>query len=244
MVTSEHVAVNAGTPATPVASVFRSMNAAPTGSARFRVPGRSSAKSPRPSFAEAFRLLAAQMIHPANGDHRQTILIMGAYRGDGRTTVAANLGIALAEAGRRVALVDADVHRPGLAQLFPAPGEGGAVPLLPLVGGGRSAGAVFAVTPSDVSGLALAKQDGRAGAPVDMRTVEQALTALRSVTDNIIIDSPPCLSFSDPFFLAPLVDGILYVVRRRRQDAAAQRTVQQQLSSLGARVLGVIYNET
>jgi polysaccharide biosynthesis transport protein len=242
MVASDPVALNSGTPAAQVGDVFRSLNAT-SGPERFRVPGRSKAKPPRSGFAEAFRLLAAQILHPASGRCLQTILIMGANRAEGRTTVAANLGIALAETGRRVALVDADLHQPGLQQLFPTPGGGSADPLSP-PGGGRSTDTGFAVTRSDVAGLALVQPRVAAGATADMRTVEQALSALRPLADHIVVDSPPCLRFSDPFFLAPLVDGVLYVVRRRRQDAGAQQAIQQQLSSLGAKVLGVVYNET
>jgi polysaccharide biosynthesis transport protein len=69
------------------------------------------------------------------------------------------------------------------------------------------------------------------------------LAELRPLADFIILDSPPCLAWSDAFFLAPLADSVLYVVRRRKQNVDAQRNIQVQLAGMGVNVLGVVYNE-
>lgn len=244
MVTSDHVIMNAGTLAAQAADVFRRPEPGAIGPARFRVLGRSTTRAPKPRFAEAFRMLALQTIHPADGSNLKAILVMGAYRGEGRTTVAANLSIALAETGRRVALVDADVRQPGLARFFPAIGGAGSTPLLPPAGGQGGSGSALVVAPTDVAGVALVQQRAGGAEPMRISNVDQVLDVLRPAVDSIVIDTPPCMSYSDAFFLAPKVDAVLFVVRRRRQDATAQRGIQQQLSALGARVLGVVYNES
>jgi Mrp family chromosome partitioning ATPase len=186
-------------------------------------------KGVRRQFAEQFRLLALTVDELAGADGLKTILVMSAYPKEGRSITAANLGIALAEIGRRVALVDADVDRRGLSRLFEVdeqPGTAAARDVPPALG-------------TDVAGLTIVP----ASALGDQALVEKVLGSLRPNVDYVLIDSAPCLGSAAGFLLVPHVEGILYVVRRRAQDVAAQRAVQSQIKRLGGRVLGVVYNE-
>jgi len=182
--------------------------------------GRASA-----AYAETFRVLALQVLGSAQDRDLRSLLVMGAYPGDGRTTTVANLAIALAASGKRVVAVDADSACPTLASLFglaPRDAEHGPVD-------------------ADVRGVpVLTLAPGSNG---DGTRTNELLGRLREQADFVLVDSPPCSRASDGFGLAPLVDAVLYVVRRRQQDVQLQRSVQSQLSRLGANVLGVIYNE-
>jgi len=68
------------------------------------------------------------------------------------------------------------------------------------------------------------------------------LKELTEMADLVIVDTPPCLIYSDAFVISHLVDGILYVMRAGAQNKAAQRRVQRQLSQSKARLLGVVFN--
>jgi Mrp family chromosome partitioning ATPase len=189
----------------------------------------------RPEYAEAFRLLALNMRQVAASTSLRSILVMGALPGDGRTLTAANLGVALAGTGCRVVLMESDGRKPQLARLFGAAPEAWAAEAPLNVDRPRAA-------PTGVPNLAVVLPVARDGVLARM-ALPPLLAALRSVADFVILDSPPCLQFADGFLLSTHTNGVLYVVRRRQQDAAAQRAVQEQLARLGANVLGVVFNE-
>jgi Mrp family chromosome partitioning ATPase len=205
-------------------------------SSRFRVAGGAAGKSLRPDFAEAYRMLALQVQQRATTQQLRTLLVMSAYRGDGRTTVAANLGVALTELGLRVVLVESDTRRPALAALFPemsdAPASTSDDRMGPM--------GLVPITEADLVVWRPQTLQVSPPRPVDVKAV---IEAARSAVDIVILDSPPCLRYADAFSVAPLVDGVLFVIRRRAQSVDAQRTVQEQLGQLGAKVLGVVYNE-
>ena len=202
---------------------------------------RGSLRNPKAEFIESFRLLAASLrtMHASRRLH--TVLVMSAYPGDGRTTTVLNLGIALAEAGSRVLLVDADLRRPALARLLgiePAP------PLQAILANGHlPAPEATPGQPTEIEGMRVLPAE-----PIPRHHPLPALEPLarwladHAEVDHIILDSPPCLHYADAFQLAPLVDGVLYVVRRRRQDPEAQRGVRAQLEQLGANLLGIVFN--
>ncbi|HLH74616.1 MAG TPA: hypothetical protein VKX96_15115 [Chloroflexota bacterium] len=184
-----------------------------------------AATEPRSAFAETFRLLAVNVESLAVSQQTQVILVMSAYPKEGRTTTVVNLGQSLAELGHRVVIVQSDLptqngkgkddlKKPGLLA-GPAIGK-------PIVPG--------TMMPLNVTG----------GNPAAMK---ELLATLRPLTDFILLDSPACLQQADAFVLAPLVDGVIYVVRQRRHDVAAQRDIQAQLARLGVRVLGAVFNE-
>lgn len=181
------------------------------------------------SFEEAFRLLALHVERQKSPNQMHSVLVMGGYAGDGRTTTVCNLGLALARRGRRVLLVESDFHKPELAKLlqleFATPDW-------------DSPNISLTVASAAVPGLLVARPTpGGASEPASF------LSALRPLADFIILDSAPCLSHAESFFWASHVDGILYVIRRRPQDVGRQRYVQEQLTQLGAKMLGVVYNE-
>lgn len=204
-----------------------------TPTARFRLAGPRRSKSPRAEFAEAYRLLAVQLRPVIRQRNVRSLLIMGAYPGDGRTTLVANLGLALAETGTSVVLLDADTHHSSLAQVFP---EAERTSSSESLHGLR----VISGPPRDLILWEPARADGR---PDSAPSFESAISAALQYADMALIDSPPCLVSSEAFSLAAMVDAVLFVVRRRRQDVDAQRSVQEQLTRLGVTVLGAVFNE-
>jgi Mrp family chromosome partitioning ATPase len=193
-------------------------------------------KDVRHTFSESFRILAQNIEYLADKEGLQAILVMGAYPGDGRTTIVANLGISLAMKGYRVILIDADDQNPYLGKTV--------VP-------GRKPTHYWLRRALKYRGWTLnwvPDQEIILVAPDDPKQLEpnaiaQLLRSLKSTYDFILIDSPPCLGNADAFQLTPLVDGVIYVVRRRPQDIEAQRRVKSHLDSLNVNLLGVIYNE-
>lgn len=204
-------------------------------------PGGSAPRRPA-DFAESFRLLALTVERLNELGKLKTILVMGAYPGDGRTTTVNHLGLALAEMGRRVILVEADGQQAGLSRLLSADGN------RPATASPPAPAEQFFLSPELVHEttnphLGLVRHSSLGLAEAEPTAWEALLARLRPAADYIILDSPPCLKNADAFFLAPIVDGVIYVVRRRAQDVEAQRTIQARLTRLGATVLGVVFNE-
>lgn len=205
--------------------------------ARYAVTRFLRRRGPGQSFRESFRLLALTIGQAAERESLKTLLVMSAYPGDGRTTVAASLGTALVEAGGRVVIVEGDGRRPGLERRFARSGAAAAREAK----GDRADATTLRV--ADIPGLELVLPARQKGSPVTADALKRLLPGLQPTADFVIIDSPPCLAYSDAYHFAPLVDGIVYVVRKRSQGVADQRKVQAQLERLGAKVLGVVFNE-
>ncbi len=187
----------------------------------------------RPEFAEAFRLLALELISrqtPGPDAHPvKTVAVLGAYRGEGRTLTVAGLAAALAELGHKAIAVETDRRQSGLAWLL---------------GVSPNAARVSAsgCLETRVSDLLLLPRAVAGNWLENAETVRKLVAMLRQQADYVIFDSPPCLQYSDAFLLAAAVDGVMFVVGRRQQDAEQQRVIQARLARLGANTLGLVYN--
>jgi Mrp family chromosome partitioning ATPase len=219
-----------------VADACRQITSAVSGRA-VDAPTSSIGGAGASSFVETFRLLAVNVQQMAVTQGIQSILVMSAYAGDGRTLTVVNLARALAEMGLRVVVVETA-----------GPAVAPARPLALSANGKGPASANGTASAADAAAAYLrasrtAAQSTLSVTQGDPAAIKDMLEALRPLTDVVLLDSPACLHNADAYMLAPLVDGVIYVVRRRRQDVNAQREIQAHLTRLGARVLGAVYNE-
>jgi capsular exopolysaccharide synthesis family protein len=197
-------------------------------------------------FAEAYRALRANISFSSIDNPVKTILVTSAAPREGKTTTVINLGIIMAQAGPRVLIVDADFRRPSLHHIFGfLPNGKKTLPGLSnlIVGNSRLEEVLL---PSGFSRVGLVPAGIAPPNPnelISSRRMKAVISELAEQADIVLIDSPPCLLYSDAFLLAPLTDGVLYVVRAGAQDKAAQRRVQRQLQQAKARILGVVFND-
>jgi non-specific protein-tyrosine kinase len=173
---------------------------------------------------------------------RHAFVITSPERGDGKTTVAANLARAVAQAGLRAVLVDADLRRPALHAHFAQPGEPG---LRDVLEGTRTAADV--IRPTDVPNLFLIP----AGAPSDRagQILEAAdwpgiLKKLRAEFAVVLVDGPPVLDVSDPLVLAAPSDGVLLVLASSNVPRDVLGQAQEEINAAGGNVLGLVVNRT
>ena len=204
-------------------------------------------------FAEAYRALRANIGFSSIDQPVKTVLVTSASPREGKTTTVINLGIIMAQAGTQVLIVDADFRRPSLHTMlgnsvargqfwsdseFTPPG------LSNLIIGNK----VFAevVLPTQFAQLSLLPAGVMPPNPGELLGSERMRTVIKDLTeraDMVLIDSPPCLLYSDAVVFSRVTDGVLYVLRSGPQDKAAQRRVQKQLQQAKARVLGVVFND-
>lgn len=197
------------------------------------------ARSPRSPAAEAYRTLRANLQFASLDRDVRTLLITSADQGDGKTTVAANLGVALAEGGRRVLLIDADLRRPGVHTLFDlslTPGLSNAL---------LEEDAELPAQATAIGGLSVLTAGDPPPNPgefVASARLARLLGRVRSSFDYVVIDSPPVSLVADAAVLAPTVDGVLLVVSAGRTKRDLARKAKEQLERVGARLLGVVLN--
>ncbi|MFI5269963.1 MAG: tyrosine-protein kinase family protein, partial [Chloroflexota bacterium] len=146
----------------------------------------------------------------------------------------------------RVLIVDADFRRPSLHHIFGfLPNGKKTLPGLSnlIVGNSRLEDVRL---PSGFARVSLVPAGIAPPNPnelISSQRMKNVIADLAEDADYVLIDSPPCLLYSDAYLLAPLTDGVLYVVRAGSQDKSAQRRVQRQLQQAKARILGVVFNE-
>jgi capsular exopolysaccharide synthesis family protein len=207
-----------------------------------RLPRLIAQTDPSSIEANAYRTVRANIeLMSDNGPFRR-IAVTSAAGGDGKSTTAANLAIVAAQGGRRVCLVDADLRRPTLHDVFGLPNVDGLavalehgtpltsvahatdMPNLSIVVAGRGADETFhdLVTPQRL-GKVLAES-------------EEAF-------DLVIFDTPPVISVADALNVAAVCDGVILVVRAGGIPFSVLRRTIGQVKQVKGRVLGVLLNQ-
>jgi capsular exopolysaccharide synthesis family protein len=195
---------------------------------------------PKSPVAEAYRTLATNVQYLASQRPLSMILITSAAGSEGKTTTAANLAVALAQTGRRIILVSADMRRPRLHQYF---GIENGVGLSTILTGGATL--VEAAVPAGIRNLRIIPGGPVPENPAGLlggRRAAEFLSSIPSVADFILLDAPPTLAVADASVLAPRVDGTLYVIDAERSGRSAIQQARSQLENAGATLLGAVYN--
>jgi capsular exopolysaccharide synthesis family protein len=196
---------------------------------------------------ESFRgTLASILRNQAHGKDFKMILITSPGPSEGKTTVVQNLGIALAETGRRVLLVDADFRRPHLHHKFSLPNEWGLIDMLcedrPLSEYPPECLGVFTGFP----GLSVLPNR------VTQNNVSKALYSarLRAILENLVkrydmvlMDAPPLLSVADTRIVAPLTDGVVLVLRSGVTNRESALEACERIRDDGLTLLGTVLTD-
>ena len=195
--------------------------------------------APRSPAAERYRVLARR-IEPALASGARRVAVVSALGGEGRSTVAANLALALASGGRsRVALVDAHLRAPSLRRMLGAPALPGLVDILE--GRATLAACSWRLEPGGLEILAAGHTD-EPHALMASPVIARVLGELGERFDAVIVDAPPALPTADLLSLIGSVDAMLLVVHAghtpRELIAAALRLVPS------TRLLGAVLHRS
>ncbi len=196
---------------------------------------------PRSRVAEAYRSLRTNIEFSSVDKPIRNLLVTSAAPGEGKTVTAANLAVAFAQAGRRVLLVDADLRRPGVHDIFGLPNATGLTTLL------RSDDASLSaiVHGTEQEGLRVLTTGPLPPNPAEllgsqrMRTIVDRLQAGH---DLLIVDSAPLHLVADSAILSAFLDGTLLVIDTEHTRRATIRQAREALVKADARVLGAVLN--
>jgi polysaccharide biosynthesis transport protein len=202
------------------------------------------AREEQSSIAEGYRLLRTNLEFSTIGlgHSAVVILVTSAEPQEGKTTTLANLGISLAQAGKRVILVDADLRRPGLHKQFGRANKAGLSSLI--LGAVLDLDSVLQET--CVKGLRILPSGHSPANPAEVLgfpETEKVLQCLRPLADYILVDSPPLLSVTDAAILAQKVDGVLLVAEMGRVRTDVFAHAVGSLQRVKAHILGVVINK-
>jgi len=196
--------------------------------------------------ADCFRATVMSILYAGeNGTRPQVIVLTSASPTEGKTTVASNLALGFAEIGWPVLLIDGDLRKGRLHEIFQVSNSWGLSDLLAGKKPPQGSSAKMYVetcyerlyllpagsTPSSVAGLLHSPQ-----------TLE-FLNHMREYFHTVIIDTPPMLQMADARVLGRFADGVILVVRSAQTTREMAATAAQRLTEDGTRVLGTILNE-
>jgi exopolysaccharide transport family protein len=190
---------------------------------------------------EAFRSLRTSLLLSTADHPPSTLLVSSTQPGEGKTTIATNLAIALAQVGQRVLLVDADLRSPSLHKLF---GTRENLGLVSYLAGHQDWRTV--VRPSGLLGLDLIFCGPIPPNPSDLlssRNMGALIRSAREQYDFIILDSAPMLALADSRILATQVSGVLLVVKNATIPREQVKQALSGMRSVGANVIGVALNK-
>jgi capsular exopolysaccharide synthesis family protein len=196
---------------------------------------------PESSVAEAYRTLRTGVLFDAASNTTKMILLTSAEAGEGKTTTTANLGVSLAQAGKRVVLVSADLRRPRLQDFF---GKDQGPGLTNVLAGELTLSEALSRVPQmqNVSMLPSGPVPGNPAELLSSQSMRSLLLELRSEGDFILIDAPPLLAVADSLMLAQLVDGVILVADSERTHRSAVLQTRQLLARVNARMIGAVLN--
>ena len=194
----------------------------------------------RYTYAEAFRSLRSSLIFMPNQSEMKSILITSAIPNEGKSTIASNLAVTMAAAGARVLLVDADLRRGDLAQLFDIDGKIGLTNLLR--GESHWQSAVLQTKYPTLSLIPRGPVTNQSGELLLRPLLIGLLHELKAAYDLVIFNTAPILAADDTSTLAPNFDGTLMVVRAQFTSARLTKNALNTLYQRQVNVLGLILN--
>lgn len=192
---------------------------------------------PRGRVAEAFRQLRANLQLVDLTDQHRTILVTGAGPDEGTTTTACNLALAMADAGNRVLVIEADFRRPRAADLF---GMERTVGLTNVLTGRMDWMPAVQRWHDSLDVLPSGPLPPNPSELLSQPTMARLLADVRARYDVVIIDSPPLGAVSDASVLAPRVDGVVLVARWGKTTTPAAEDAAESLRTVSARLLGSV----
>jgi len=193
-----------------------------------------------PNFSEAFRGIRTNVLFSSAQEGSRSIVVTSTAPGEGKSMVASNLAISLAQAGQRVLLIDADMRKPKSQDIFGIAQEPGLSNVM--VGNAKAS---ESVRKSMVSGLWVLPAGRIPPNPAELlgsARFRDFVTSLKDHFDWVIVDSPPVMAVTDASLIAHLASGVVFVVGAEMTSRHAAKRALDQLEQANAKFVGAVLN--
>ena len=195
---------------------------------------------PKSLEAEAYRAIRTALLFRIQGEGHRVIQVTSPNKGDGKSLMISNLAISIAQAGKRVLLIDADCRRPRQHQIFNLVNNQGLVNVVR-----QEQPWDVCACPSGQEGLWILPSGPVPPNPAELLAsplFTQFLETARQEFDLVLVDSPPLLAVTDPCIVAGRMDGVILTLRLSRQGRPQAERACEIMKSLKVNVYGVVVN--
>jgi capsular exopolysaccharide synthesis family protein len=195
---------------------------------------------PKSAAAETYKTLRTGLLFAAAERGAKVIMVTSPHAGEGKTVTTANLGVALAQAGKRVILISADLRKPRLHHFFGLDNHTG---LTNVLSGGVSPWQ--AVRNTRVENLQVMPSGPVPENPAEMLgsdAMGKLLSVPTDMADHVLVDAAPVLAVADAATLAPLTDAVLFVADAQSTHRGSVEQARRQLEQVNAHIIGAVLN--
>lgn len=196
--------------------------------------------SPQSPRAESFRQIRTNLQFATVNSESKTILVTSSVPGEGKSTTATNLAMAMAQAGQRVVLIEADLRRPMVANYLGLESSAGLTTAL--VGSAQLEDLLQPWGPDHLYVLSAGKIPPNPSELLGSKAMSQLLHELETMFDVVIIDAPPLIPVTDAAVLAQIVGGVVLVVGAGKIKTQDLEKSLRSLNLVEANLLGVVLN--
>jgi len=190
--------------------------------------------------AEAYRVLRTNLLFSRKEETFNTIVVVSAGAGEGKSTTTINLATVFAQAGNRVLIVDSDLRRPTLHKLFKVANNLGLTNYL--LKQNTIAEIVQTTSVPNLDFMASGKLPNSSMGILGSAQMKQMISELKQRYDFILFDSPPILGVSDASILASEVDLVMQVIQYRRYPQPMTIRAKQMIEKVGGNFVGIVLN--
>ena len=196
---------------------------------------------PKSPVSEAFRTIRTNIMFSSLDAPLKKLLITSPSPNDGKSTIAANLAIVLAQAGKKVLVIDLDLRKPTVHKKFGVENIKGFTNFL--LGDAKLEDIVKTV--AGIPNLYILTSGPLPPNPAELlgsQKMKKILEQLKDEYDVVVIDSPPVIPVTDAALLASIVDGVVLVLSQGQTRIDVAQKAVEQLKNVGARILGTVLN--
>jgi non-specific protein-tyrosine kinase len=202
--------------------------------------GPVTSLEPRSPVSEAYRALRTNIQFSNVARKLNRIVVTSPTPGDGKTTIAANLAIILAQGGQKVTLIDADLRRPKVHKMFKLTNRAGLTGLFL-----KQIELSDAAKPAGMENLSIITSGQIPPNPAELlgsTRMSEMLDEIQTTSDKIVVDTPPILSVTDASVLNPYVDGVILVVQVGQTHVGAALQAVNNMRQVGVNLIGLVIN--
>jgi capsular exopolysaccharide synthesis family protein len=195
--------------------------------------------------AESFRSAVTSILLAGRSESGQRVIVVtSAHPQAGKTTAVFSLGLGLAESGRKVLLIDGDLRRPRLGQIFGVQDSDGLSNIL--TSDGKDNDVNNLVRPTGIPGLSILPSGAmpqNVARALHSTRLDDVLKLMREEYDFVLVDSPPMIPLTDARLLGQHADGVILICRSGQTTMDQLVTTRRRLAEDGIHVMGTILND-
>jgi capsular exopolysaccharide synthesis family protein len=200
-----------------------------------------SIKNPKSHAAEAFRTLRTNIQFSSLDDDIRTLVVTSTQPGEGKSTVISNLGITMAQSGKKVLLIDCDLRKPTVHKKLGLSNQNGLTTLL-----AKEKKLEEVVQATNINNLYVLTSGPIPPNPAELlgsKKMKNFIKELQEFFDMILLDAPPVLAVTDAQILSTFCNGVVFVASYGQAEKNAVVRAKELIDKVGGKITGVVINK-